>query len=294
MCARCSRAGKLRIRSAEGSGRHGRLQLRGSALPRRCRGAGASPPASRRCPNRPGCRPISTAPRAIWEIYSTPSRDARLKTAFKELRDQAEPLRRRCTGPATPSSSITAMIWSATCCASMTARRRAAQIAYTRSDGSTVRFGYEEARRRLFRMSFDPYQCVEHRWGADTTGANFDLPRRCRQARLVCGRTASAQSDSTAPMRRGWTSRCDELRTPGPGKGVAAPPDIDVRALSAQAADAARRQRQAGRRPAACAKRKRKGRRELRRPSVEFHAALATSSARRPTRDRRPQLPSAP
>ena len=27
--------------------------------------------------------------------------------------------------------------------------------------------GFEEVKRRLFKMSFDPHHCVERRWGAD-------------------------------------------------------------------------------------------------------------------------------
>ena len=48
----------------------------------------------------------------------------------------------------------------------LTTHERAATqcvVSYRRSDGSEIRFGYEEARRRLFAMSFDPHHCVERR-----------------------------------------------------------------------------------------------------------------------------------
>ena len=97
-----------------------------------------------------------------WETSSTPSRDARLKTAFKEVRDTAErflPLWR---------ARDAQLVYNGFDLATdllTTHERAAAQcvVSYRRSDGSEIRFGYEEARRRLFAMSFDPHHCVERR-----------------------------------------------------------------------------------------------------------------------------------
>ncbi len=100
-----------------------------------------------------------------WEVYSTPSRDARLKTAFKELRDNGRAVpgdvpagdpKLNYAGQTLAVDMLTAYDREAAAC----------KIGYARSDGSPVSFGYEEARRRLFAMSFDPYHCVERRWGA--------------------------------------------------------------------------------------------------------------------------------
>lgn len=97
-----------------------------------------------------------------WETSSTPSRDARLKTAFKEVRDTAErflPLWR---------ARDAQLVYNGFDLATdllTTHERAAAQcvVSYRRSDGSEIRFGYEEVRRRLFAMSFDPHHCVERR-----------------------------------------------------------------------------------------------------------------------------------
>ena len=162
-----------------------------------------------------------------WETYSTPSRDARLKTAFKELRDYAERFMRmyqaRDPKLAYKGSDLATDLLA-------TYDRKAAQctVTYARSDGSNYTIGYEEARKRLFAMSFDPYQCAERRWGAGTTeefatcsettlkAAWYDAEQNLRNQ---IDRTYDAEMDFTL----------DELKMPGPGKGVPAPPDIDVR-----------------------------------------------------------------
>jgi hypothetical protein len=163
-----------------------------------------------------------------WEIYSTPSRDARLKTSFKELRDavqrfvelyRAHDPRIVYKGNDLESDLI----------AAYDNRAAACKLSYARSDGSQVYLNYEDARRRLFLMSFDPYQCIERRWGATDPrelatckeGPNKDAWYEAEQyLRNQIDRTYDARMDFSL----------DDLKTPGPGRGVAAPPDIDARA----------------------------------------------------------------
>jgi len=163
-----------------------------------------------------------------WESFSTPSRDARLKTAFKELRDYAERFMRmyQAKDPKLAykgSDLATDML--------ATYDRKAAQctITYTRSDGSPFTIGYEDARKRLFAMSFDPYQCAERRWGA-SPGEEFGT---CSEPTLKAAwydaeQNLRNQIDRTYEAEMDFT--LEELKTPGPGKGAVAPPDIDVRA----------------------------------------------------------------
>jgi hypothetical protein len=162
-----------------------------------------------------------------WETYSTPSRDARLKTAFKELRDYAERFMTmyRAKDPklAYRGNDLATDLLA-------TYDRRAAQctITYTRSDGSPYTLGYEEIRKRLFALSFDPYQCAERRWGA-STGEEFGA---CTEPTLKAAwydaeQNLRNQIDRTYEAEMDFT--LEELKTPGAGKGVAMPPDIDVR-----------------------------------------------------------------
>jgi hypothetical protein len=103
------------------------------------------------------------------------------------------------------------------------------RISYARSDGSQIIFDYEQARRRLFDMSFDPYQCLERRWGA-VSGTEFApcADNTLKSAWYEAERNLRYQIDRTYEARMDFSLA--ELKTPGPGKGVPAPPDIDVRA----------------------------------------------------------------
>ena len=66
---------------------------------------------------------------------------------------------------------------------------RRCTITYLSSDKHPVPLTFDDVAHRLFAMSFDPYNCVELRWGDDRAG----LSRPGRQAPLVCAGTAGAQ-----------------------------------------------------------------------------------------------------
>jgi len=163
-----------------------------------------------------------------WEIYSTPSRDARLKTSFKELRDNAQRFvefyRTHDARLVYKGNDLVDDL-----IAAYDNRAAACKLTYTRGDGSLVTLNYDDARRRLFLMSFDPYQCIERRWGATD-------PRELATCKDGPNKAAwyGAQQDLRNQIDRTYDVRMDftleELRTPGAGKGVASPPDIDARA----------------------------------------------------------------
>ena len=162
-----------------------------------------------------------------WEIFSTPSRDARLKTAFKELRDMVErfmTMERKhdpklvYAGHDLASDMLRAYEEQAALC----------KLSYTRSDGSVVRLTYQDAEARLFFMSFDPYQCVELRWGArDPAELSTCADGEDKRAWYGAERALRNQLDRTYDARMDFTR--EELLTPGPGKGVDFAPFIDVR-----------------------------------------------------------------
>ena len=164
----------------------------------------------------------------VWEVYSTPSRDARLKTAFKELRDQTqrfvEMYRRGDRKLVYKGKDLVGDLLRL-----YDAKTAACKVSYTRTDGSRVTLGYEEARKRLFAMSFDPYQCVEHRWGAHTPGELATCKDGAtKRAWYAAEQNLRNQIDRTYEARMDFTLA--ELQSPGPGRGVPAPPDTDLRA----------------------------------------------------------------
>lgn len=163
-----------------------------------------------------------------WETYSTPSRDARLKTAFKELRDMAERFVTMARNK-DPHLLYKGSDLAGDLVGVYDREAAACRLAYQRTDGSPVTLGYEEMRRRLFLLSFDPYQCVERRWGAvDPRELATCTDGADKRAWYAAEQNLRNQIDRTYEAEMGFTRQ--ELLTPGPGKGVAAPPDIDARA----------------------------------------------------------------
>lgn len=159
-----------------------------------------------------------------WEDYSTPSRDARLKTAFKELRDNVE---RFMAMQAAGDSRLAygGRDLAGDMLAVYDRGAAACTISYARSDGSRVSFGYEEARRRLFRLSFDPYHCVERRWGAEGAELSTCRDGSGKQAWYRAEQPLRNQLDRSYDARMDWS--LGELLAGG--MGVVQPPDIDTR-----------------------------------------------------------------
>lgn len=161
-----------------------------------------------------------------WEFYSTPSRDARLKTAFKELHDEiARFLHLEAQGGKDLAY------------AGQNLRRdlrriysketQACTITYRRSDDSKQTLSFEEIARRLFKLSFDPYHCVERRWGADQVEELLTCPDdRRKQHWYVAEQRLRNQLDRTYDVVMGFS--LGDLMRKVRGSGVDAPPDVDA------------------------------------------------------------------
>ncbi len=161
-----------------------------------------------------------------WEEYSTPSRDARLKTSFKELRDTAEQMVQlfaaRDPRLVYPGANIKGDMLN-----SYNQVVAQCQIQYTKSNGAVQQLTLDQVRQRLFQISFDPYHCAELRWGASeaqelaTCGDNNNKREwyaRERWLRNQIERRYDARMDFSL----------EELTGPKPGAGVENPPDVDV------------------------------------------------------------------
>ena len=161
-----------------------------------------------------------------WEIYSTPSRDARIKTTFEELRDElarylelekAGSRLLNYTGTDLRKDLIAAHEEEAAACS----------ITYTRSDGTPKKLGYEEVKRRLFAMSFDPYHCVERRWGAsDPEELATCADDKHKTAWYVAEARLRNQVVRTYGEPMGWGLA--ELQNDKLDIGIKEPPDVDA------------------------------------------------------------------
>lgn len=164
-----------------------------------------------------------------WEVYSTPSRDARIKTSFKAMRDDmakyielyyawdervvvsSDNLRQDLIDAYNDESSV-------------------CQITYKNTVGENVTLSFDDVMRRLFALSFDPYHCVERRWGA----TNADELSTCddgpvKQSWYDAEVFLRNQIDRTYDAFMGHDLK--GLRKPGRGRGVAEAPDVDVLAV---------------------------------------------------------------
>lgn len=162
-----------------------------------------------------------------WESYSTPSRDARLKTSFAELRKEIEKYvqlyKQGSNRIVYDGTNLSADLRDAYARASA-----ACSIQYKRSDNSVVTLSYDDVVSRLFALSFDPYHCPELRWGASETRELvtcrdgsvkrnwYDAEQRLRN-----------QIERSYEIKMGFT--LEQLRAKGPGTGVDHTPNVDLR-----------------------------------------------------------------
>lgn len=161
-----------------------------------------------------------------WENYSTPSRDARLKVSFMDLLDQTKrnltAWQKRDATIKYNGGNLAQDLYNV-----YAEKAKACQFSYTTSNGKSVLMNLEAGRQRLFAMSFDPYHCIERRWGA-----------RLPEELASCGDDANKTAWYTQEqwLRNQWERRYDarmdyglqDLTGPKPGAGIEAAPDVDI------------------------------------------------------------------
>jgi hypothetical protein len=164
-----------------------------------------------------------------WEIYSTPSRDARLKTGFKELRDEVARFL-ELTAEGSDEVAYAGTDLRRDLREVYEAETAACTLTYTRSNGTPVTLTFRDVAARLFDLSFDPYQCVERRWGATTAEELATCPDAgVKTAWYDAQRRLRNQIDRVYDARMDFTLA--DLKKKPPGSGVDSPPDIGIAAL---------------------------------------------------------------
>jgi hypothetical protein len=160
-----------------------------------------------------------------WESYSSPSRDAHIKSELKHILDVARSViqRHRNNDPLVSYNGDN--IASGMLKAYVEAARRC-DLTYTNSNGRSVKLDFLDVTERAFKLSFDPYHCVELRWGAegeelDSCKDDSDKILWYRNERFLRN-----QIDRRYDDRMDFT--VEELSSLRPGNGVAEPPDINV------------------------------------------------------------------
>ena len=163
-----------------------------------------------------------------WETYSTPSRDARLKTSFVELRETVARFVAMAEAD-DPKLSYDGTDIRRDLQAAYGEEAGACNISYTASNGEVRTMSFEDARSRVFDFSFDPYHCPERRWGARDEAELATCPDgREKTNWYYAQQRLRNQIERTYDVRMGFTLA--ELHAGKPGSGVDAPPGTDVMA----------------------------------------------------------------
>ncbi|MCB2114361.1 MAG: hypothetical protein R3C42_06515 [Parvularculaceae bacterium] len=171
-----------------------------------------------------------------WEGYSTPSRDARLKVSFIDLKrtivELVEHYNAGDTDVRYTGGDLPKDLWEA-----YLLEKDACTFTYWRSDDSRIRMNLGHVQDRLWDLSFDPYHCPERRWGAraDELATCTDDAQKTRW--YEAQRWLRYQAERTYDVRMNFTA--DELKPPSAasaadgGLGADAPADADLRAYLA-------------------------------------------------------------
>lgn len=162
-----------------------------------------------------------------WEEMSTPSRDARLKASFREIRQRVEEMvelyKRKDLSIDYPGTDLAQDLRNA-----YVASANACKISYKKSNGMMQTLGYEDIVQRLWALSFDPYNCVELRWGASS---NEELAS-CRDSNnkfdwYKAEQRLRNQIERTYDVRMAFT--LSDLIRRAPNTGVDQAPDVNLK-----------------------------------------------------------------
>lgn len=161
-----------------------------------------------------------------WETYSTPSRDAQLKVSFRDLIDQADSYRKKIQN-GDPSIVYTGTNLFQDLLDVYQSEANSCQIRYVNSVGTTVTLNLEQVRQRLFKLSFDPYHCVELRWGA-YQGPESATCADSENKKLWYVREQRLRNQHQRSYEIKMDFSLEDLAKPLPGNGIAEPMDVDI------------------------------------------------------------------
>jgi hypothetical protein len=146
----------------------------------------------------------------IWESYATPARDTRLRAGFIALRQELGRMIGQWVAR-DPRVAYDGTDLRADLLAAYDRASHGCGITYLSSDKHPVSLSFDDVAQRLFAMSFDPYNCVELRWGDDGAGCPDQAGKRRWYAMEDAARRV-VDRDTGA---------------------MAGPPDVDIRGLIA-------------------------------------------------------------
>ncbi len=170
---------------------------------------------------------------AEWESYATPSRDARLKAAFVQFHKNLAKMIRMWIDR-DPRIVYDGLFLKKDLEKAYTQESKACTITYLNSAMHPVTMDFDSMAHRLFRMSFDPYLCIEHRWGAVGAEAASCPDGERKEAWYAALQRLRNQPERTYNVPMGFS--LEDLQHHVKGSGIAAPPDVArIRRLNSKA-----------------------------------------------------------
>jgi len=165
---------------------------------------------------------------ATWENYSTPSRDARIKAAaqqfYRDMKDMIAMWINRDPRIVFDGSFLKKHLQQA-----YEEESNACKIIYMSSGKRPITLTYDDIIKRLYRLSFDPYNCIELRWGAQGDETANCGDGRQKRAWYEAEQRLRNQSDRTYDARMGFSIA--DLNAHGKGTGIDDPPPVDIKPL---------------------------------------------------------------
>jgi len=153
-----------------------------------------------------------------WESYATPARDARLRAAFVQFHSDLAGMIQMWVNR-DPRIVYDGQFLKADLLAAYDQESRRCTTTYLSTDKHPVSLSFDDVSQRLFAMSFDPYNCVELRWGNDGSGCPDQEGKRRWYALEQAARNEIGRDEQGAATM------------------IAGPADVDIRGLIAAMPD---------------------------------------------------------
>jgi len=112
-----------------------------------------------------------------WESYATPARDTRLRAAFVQFHHDLAGMIQMWINR-DPRIVYDGQFLKTDLLNAYDRESRRCTTTYLSSDKHPVALSFDDISHRLFAMSFDPYNCVELRWGDDGAGCPDQAGKR--------------------------------------------------------------------------------------------------------------------
>lgn len=171
---------------------------------------------------------IYGADELTWETYSTPSRDARIKTAAAQFYIDMQKMvffwQQR-----DPRIVYDGLYFKEDLQKAYAEEAAACTIAYTNSKGQRIELSFDQVMERLFALDFDPYHCIERRWGASGSELESCEDNEVKTRWYNAEQRLRNQIDRTYDVFMGFT--VTQLESGVLNSGADNPPSTDVKGM---------------------------------------------------------------